>query len=76
MSEAVECYSGVEYAERPVAFFWQAERRTVRRICAETRTPTGKRFTVVDEKEERFLLTYDSSRQEWLVTPANIAGGG
>jgi hypothetical protein len=70
MSDIVECYSGLEYAERPVAFVWQDERRSVCRICAQARTPEGNRFTVVDERGERFILSCDSHHQEWHVIPA------
>ncbi len=69
MNETVECYSGIEYPERPTAFLWQAERRTVSRIAAEARTTEGKRFEVVDERGERFTLSYDTGSGRWLVTP-------
>jgi hypothetical protein len=69
MAETVECYSGLEFAERPTAFVWQAERRIVRRVSTEGRTPDTKWFVVVDERDEPFLLTFDLLRKEWSVAP-------
>jgi hypothetical protein len=66
----VECYSGVDYAQRPERFFWQGVWRTVRRICAERRTPEGKQFEVLDEEQGRFLLTYESARDLWTIRTA------
>jgi hypothetical protein len=70
MDDMVECYSGVEYAQRPVRFSWQGTHRTVRRICAERRIPEGKQFDVVDEEGGNFLLTYEAARDCWTVRTA------
>ena len=70
MNDLVECYSGVEYAERPRKFFWQGNWRTVSRIFAERRLPEGRQFGVEDEERETFLLTYDSARDLWTIRPA------
>ena len=70
MDERVECYSGLEYAERPIRFFWQGLWRTVGRICAERRTPEGKQFEVLDEEEGKFLLTYKTAGDAWTIRPA------
>lgn len=72
----MECYSGVEYAQRPVRFFWRGAMRTVGRICAERRIPEGKQFEVLDEDQGRFLLTYERARDLWTVRPASGGGTG
>jgi hypothetical protein len=72
---AVECYSGIEYAERPAAFRWQRERRAVTRVITEERTPAGKRFLVLDDRTERFILTYESLPDRWSIEPARKAEG-
>jgi hypothetical protein len=69
MDEDVESYSGVEFAERPVSFTWQGERRTVKQVLSEARMPAGKRFEIVDVKHESFLLSYDSLTDRWRVRP-------
>jgi hypothetical protein len=74
VNDPVECYSGVEYAQRPMRFVWQGAVRTVARICAERRIPEGKQFEVLDEDRGRFLLTYESARDLWSVRP--VSGGG
>jgi hypothetical protein len=70
----VECYSGVAYADRPTAFRWRRERRAVERVLAAGTTPAGKTFVVVDDREETFLLTYDSRPDRWRVEPARTDG--
>ena len=70
MDDPVECYSGVEYAQRPVRFSWRGRRRAVLRICAERRMPEGKQFDVVDEEGGKFLLTYEVARDRWTVRTA------
>jgi hypothetical protein len=66
----VECYSGVEYPERPRKFLWRGEWRTVERILVERRIPEGKQFEVLDDSQGKFLLTYESGRDAWIVRPA------
>ena len=66
----VECYSGVEYAERPRKFFWEGTWRTVSRIIAERRLPEGKQFVVEDGHGEQFVLTYAFDREQWTIRPA------
>jgi hypothetical protein len=67
---AVECHSGIEYAERPTAFRWQRERRMVERIVSEQVLPDGKRFVVADDRGDCFTLTYESLPDRWRVKPA------
>jgi hypothetical protein len=67
MSAEVECYSGLEYAERPLRFRWQEEWREIRRIIAERRTVHGKEFDISDERNEKVLLIYDAAAEDWKV---------
>jgi hypothetical protein len=69
-NSSVECYSGTEYAQRPMKFFWQGEWRTVGRIRTERRIPGGKQFEVEDEQRGIFLLAYEEAVDLWTVRPA------
>jgi hypothetical protein len=66
----VKCYSGVEYAERPVRFSWEGKHHMVSRICDERRTPEGKQFEVVDEEGGRFLIAYTTAHDHWTIRTA------
>jgi hypothetical protein len=76
MPDEVECQSGFEYAQEPVAFREEGRRHTVAKILSEARTPAGKEFTVQDETGERFLLTYTVSQDAWQITRPGIAAKG
>jgi hypothetical protein len=69
MDDRVECYSGIEYAERPDRFYWQGKWRRVRDVRGERRLPGGKQFEVETGDGEVFFLTYDSGTDQWLVRP-------
>jgi hypothetical protein len=69
VSRIVECYSGVEYADRPTAFFWRLKRHVVDRICSRALTPDGDRFEVLDDRGEAFILSYNRLHDIWLVKP-------
>ena len=47
METQVECYSGVEYAERPKAFNWQGQRLAVDEMPLRWREPGYKCFRVL-----------------------------
>jgi hypothetical protein len=70
MDERVECYSGMEYAERPERIFRQGEWLRIREIRAERRLPGGKEFEVETEDGDAYSLTYDSGADRWTVRPA------
>jgi len=69
LAPAVECHSGTEYAEYPIAFRWQGQRLVVVRIKAQWRTPEGKGFRVCTEDERCFELFYGELYDEWRVNP-------
>lgn len=68
-SELVECHSGYEYAERPVAFYWEGNRWEIEAIEAQWSLPGGKQFRVRTQDERIFELFYDELKDEWRVNP-------
>jgi len=73
MSERVECHSGYEYAERPLALTWRGMRYPVSAIEAEWRIPGGRKFRVRTEAGARFELLYAELADEWRVHPLEPA---
>lgn len=69
MGPNVECYSGIEYAEYPVAFDYQGERIQIAEILERQRHPTGKRFLVRTADSHIFEISYDEPQDTWLVEP-------
>jgi len=69
MSEQVECHSGFEYAERPVALHWEGERLEISQIEAQWRIPGGKKFRVRTTNERTFELFYGEMYDEWKIDP-------
>jgi hypothetical protein len=67
MTELVECHSGYEYGERPVALQWQGQRLEVIRILDRWRSPGGKSFRVCAGDEQIFELHYDEREDEWRI---------
>lgn len=67
MPEPVECHSGLEYAERPTAVWWQGERHPVEAVEAEWRIPGGKKFLVRTVTGQVFELLYVELYDEWRV---------
>jgi hypothetical protein len=66
----VECHSGFEYADHPLAFTWQAARQPVKEILNQWRIPGGKCFRVRRADGQIFELHYTELTDEWRVTPA------
>jgi hypothetical protein len=73
MNAIVECYSGSEYGEKPVAFTWQGKRYCMLEILSEGRTPLVKWFRVRTEAGGLFELLYNeaasvsSVEHEWQI---------
>lgn len=65
----VECHSGYEYAEKPIALRWEGERQEITAIEAEWRIPGGKCFRVRTVGGDRFELFYGELYDEWRVNP-------
>jgi hypothetical protein len=70
----VHCYSGSEYAERPISFEWQGSLLEVEVMEAQLRTPEGKRFRVWVSDGRHFDLSYDKFIQTWSVYEIEPAG--
>lgn len=64
----VECYSGLSYAERPIAVRWQGQRLVVEEVLRSWRTPQGPGFDVVTVDGRKFRLSYDEQSDTWQVT--------
>ncbi len=67
--DLVECHSGYEYAERPVALRWEGARLEIDAVEAEWRIPGGKRFRVRTTGGQRFELFYGELYGDWRVSP-------
>ncbi|MBO9367586.1 MAG: hypothetical protein J7555_02410 [Chloroflexi bacterium] len=65
----VRCYSGNEYADRPLSFYWEGTWREVEMILAQWRLPQGKLFQVRDIQKRLFQLRYDQIREDWEINP-------
>jgi hypothetical protein len=67
LRDPVECHSGYEYAERPVAVHWEDERLDIEDIEDRWRIPGGKCFRVRVSSGRRFELFYGELYDEWRV---------
>lgn len=67
MSDIVECHSGYEYAERPVALWWEGARLEVAEVEATWRISGGKKFRVRVVDGRVFELLYVELYDEWRV---------
>ncbi len=63
----VVCHSGSEFAERPVALYWQGNRLAIDEIIARWREPGGKRFRVRTLEGQVFELFYNEGSGEWQI---------
>jgi len=63
----VECHSGYEYAERPVALTWEGRRLEVEAVEASWRIPGGKCFRVRTVAGLHFELFYGELYDEWRI---------
>lgn len=72
MVDLVECYSGQEYAERPLALHWQGERLPIIEILTRWRTPHEKTFLVRTTDQQVFRLSYDELDRTWCIVPLSI----
>jgi hypothetical protein len=67
MNDLVECHSGYEYGERPVALQWEGNRLEIIRVLDRWRSPGGKRFRVRTLDEQIFELYYSEQDDEWTI---------
>ncbi len=71
MNPLVECHSGYEYAEHPIAFRVEDVRHNVARIVKEWNDPNGKHFLVEDTGGDIYQLDYWNEKSEWQVQAAS-----
>jgi hypothetical protein len=71
MRQSVTCYSGDQYAQRPVAFDWLGNRYQVDQVLARWREQDGTRFRVRTTEGQVFDLFIASS----LMSGGGTAGG-
>ena len=67
--EIVECYSGCEYAERPVALRWEGQRLEIEAIEDNWRIPGGHCFRVRVTDGRAFELFYGELYADWRINP-------
>ena len=67
MPAPVECHSGYRYAQRPVAFAWQGERKMVEAVLDQWLTPEKRGFRVITPDQQIFELYYEVAADEWQV---------
>ena len=65
----VECYSGSEYAERPLALWWEGQRLRVTAVLKRWRSPNETGFRVQTEVGSIFELLYNELKDEWRIHP-------
>ncbi len=65
----VECHSGLEYAEYPLALTWDGRKYEIAEIVARWRGPSEKGFRVKTANGYAFDLTYREIPDEWVVQP-------
>jgi hypothetical protein len=66
-AQDVECRSEAAYAERPLAFTWQGQRREVAQVLERWRAPAGKGFRVRTQDGGTFTLLYDEHDDVWQI---------
>ena len=71
--DAVECRSDSEYAERPLAIFWQGRRMEIAEIVASWRGPDEKGFRIKTVEGTAFDLAYHEIPDEWHIQPIQEA---
>jgi hypothetical protein len=67
----VECLASQRYPDRPLRFEWEGQMCEVTGVVAETRTPQGFVFKVLDSEQKTFSLFYNETTQVWTVKPWN-----
>jgi hypothetical protein len=69
MKDLVECYSGFEYSQRPIAFWWEGKRILITKIITEWLAPDEHCFRVQTQENLPFELFYGNHNNEWRIMP-------
>ena len=67
MSAIVECHSGYDYADKPVALTYLDRRLEIVTILAQGRTPDEKWFRVRTDDGQLFHLSYRRTSDDWQI---------
>jgi hypothetical protein len=67
MVELVECRSDLNYADMPLAFYWEGQRLKVDELLESWRTPQGKGFRVKAVGDQVFELFFDEAIDAWQI---------
>jgi hypothetical protein len=67
MSAIVECHSGYDYADKPVALTYLDRRLEIVSILAQGRTPDEKWFRVRTGDGQLFRLSCATESGEWQI---------
>lgn len=73
---AVECFSGVTYADRPLSFVKGNVRYRVSEVVRRWREPGKSCFRVLTEQGLVCDLTYDEQSGKWFLEWRRVADGG
>lgn len=65
---SVECYSGISYADRPRAIYWQGKRLEITHILGSQLAPDSKLFEVVLENGTSIKLRYWFQSELWTAS--------
>ncbi len=67
MHAQVECRSDLNYADTPLAFYWEGQRLEVEELLARWLAPQGRGFRVRAQGNQVFELYYDEQKEEWQI---------
>lgn len=63
----VSCYSGREYAERPVSFVMDDRSYGIETVMKDWKEPGEKHFLVVADDNNCYELCYNERHNRWFV---------
>jgi hypothetical protein len=66
-TDRVECRSDHDSIGRPLVFYWQDRRLEVAEVLAQSQTPRGYTFQVLNNDLGIFELDYDPNTDVWSV---------
>jgi len=67
MGDLVECRSDLNFADTPLAFYWEDQRLVVEDILARWLTPQGRGFRVKAGGDQQYELFYNEAEDEWRI---------
>jgi len=67
MPGLVECHSGYQYAQRPVAFLWLGDRKIIEAVLDQWLTPEARCFRVITQDGQIFELCFTFASDDWQI---------